>query len=132
MKMLPWMLAGALSIAAAIGASASPAPSASADEIMRRARQQIAATPRELDQASEQTAPERGKPFSSLLQQRLDRRFAAAHAAVRPKWYQAARIEELPPVGVDGVRVYRIVTGLVTYCMTYRQDGKGPTYSLCD
>ena len=117
--------------AARVAAGVAPPP-ASAEDIMQRARQQIAGMSQDLHQESDRNAPARGKTLASTLQQRLDRRFAEAHAAVRPKWYQAARIEELPPVGDGGVRVYRIVTGVVTYCMTYRQDGKGPTYSLCD
>jgi len=122
---LPLAMAATLSIAAAAPA---PAPPASAADILQRAKQEIAGMPQEW----KQDPPGNEKVLSSTLQQRLDRSFAAAHAAVRPKWYQPARIEELPPVGDGAVRVYRIVTGVVTYCMTYRRDGLGPTYSLCD
>jgi len=114
--------------AATAGAAAGPAPASAAD-ILRLAREEIAGA---VKQEGEQAPPGHGTALSSTLQQRLDRRFAEAHAAVRPRWYQAARIEELPPVGDGAVRVYRVVTGVVTYCMTYRQDGRGPTYSLCD
>ena len=120
---LPLAMAAILPVVAA-----APPPPASADAILQRARQDI-------DKMSgewKHNPPGDAKVLSSTLQQRLDRSFAAAHAAVRPKWYQAARIEELPPVGDGAVRVYRIVTGAVTYCMTYRRDGLGPTYSLCD
>lgn len=113
--------AGALLLAATAGASTGPAPALPADELAPVLEQEGASNP-----------PVHGTALSSALQQRLDRRFAEAHAAVRPKWYQAAKIEALPPVGDGAVRVYRIVTGVVTYCMTYRQDGRGPTYSLCD
>lgn len=70
--------------------------------------------------------------LSSALQARLDRSFARAHAAVRPKWYEPARIEEITGAGDGSPRIYRITTAVGTYCVAGPKDGRGPTYGLCN
>lgn len=94
---------------------------------MRRARGDIAAIARDLnkDRAGHESA------FSSAMQEKLDRRFAEAHAAARPDWYQAAKIEEITTAGSGGARIYRITTAIGAFCMTYPSNGGRPTYSNC-
>ena len=52
------------------------------------------------------------------VQARLDKGFAAAHAAVKPKWYEKAQIE-LFSAPNDPRRIYQITTALGTYCLYY-------------
>lgn len=99
----------------------------SADEIMRRAKREIAGMSRELNK----DLAGRDKVFSSGLQDRLDRRFAEAHAAARPEWYQAAKAEEVTTASNGGARVYRITTALGAFCVTYPKNGSRPTYGTC-
>jgi hypothetical protein len=101
---------------------------AQADAIMQRARHEIAEMSREPDR---NPAPH-GNLLSSALQARLDRRFAVAHAAARPRWYQPARIDEITTAGDGTARTYRITTAVGSYCMTYPKDGGRPTYGLCN
>lgn len=99
----------------------------SADEIMRLAKREIAGMARELNK----DLAGRDKVFSSELQDRLDRRFAEAHAAARPEWYQAAKVEEVTRASNGGARVYRITTALGAFCVTYPKNGSRPTYGTC-
>jgi hypothetical protein len=99
----------------------------SADEIMRLAKHEIASMSRELNK----DLAGRDKVFSSALQDRLDRRFAEAHAAARPEWYQAAKVEEVTTASNGGARVYRITTALGAFCVTYPKNGSRPTYGTC-
>ncbi|MDL2356860.1 MAG: hypothetical protein QFF03_16535 [Pseudomonadota bacterium] len=105
---------------------ATPLP-ISADEIMRLAKREIAGMSRELNK----DLTGRDKVFSSELQDRLDRRFAEAHAAARPEWYQAAKVEEVTTASNGGARVYRITTALGAFCVTYPKNGSRPTYGTC-
>ena len=95
--------------------------------MMRRARGDIAAIARDLNK--ERAGRERA--FSSAMQEKLDRRFAEAHAAARTEWYQAAKIEEITTAGSGGARIYRITTAIGAFCMTYPSNGGRPTYSNC-
>lgn len=52
------------------------------------------------------------------IQAKLDKGFAAAHAAVKPKWYEKAQIE-LFSAPNDPRRIYQITTALGTYCLFY-------------
>lgn len=52
------------------------------------------------------------------VQAKLDKGFAAAHAAVKPKWYEKAQIE-LFSAPNDPRRIYQITTALGTYCLFY-------------
>jgi hypothetical protein len=103
-----------------------PAPT-SAAEIMRGAKRDIASISRELSKE----LPGRGKTFSSDLQNRLDRRFEEAHAAARPEWFQAAKIEEITTARSGGARVYRITTVVGVFCVTYSSSAGRPTYGNC-
>ena len=51
-------------------------------------------------------------------QARLERGFADAAAAVKPKWYESAKIE-LFSAPNDPKRIYRIITALGEYCLYY-------------
>jgi hypothetical protein len=105
---------------------ATPSP-ISAAEIMRAAKRDIGKISRELSKE----LPARDKAFSSESQNRLDRRFAEAHAAVRPEWFRAAKIEEITTATSGGARVYRITTAVGTFCVTYRSSGGRPVYGTC-
>lgn len=51
-------------------------------------------------------------------QARLERGFAEASAAVKPKWFESAKIE-LFSAPNDPKRIYRIITALGEYCLFY-------------
>ena len=51
-------------------------------------------------------------------QARLERGFAEASAAVKPKWFESAKIE-LFSAPNDPKRIYRIITALGDYCLFY-------------
>lgn len=53
---------------------------------------------------------------------RLAKGFAAAHAAVKPKWFEAARTELISAPN-DPKRIYRITTGMGEYCLYYPDKG---------
>lgn len=53
---------------------------------------------------------------------RLIKGLAAAHAAVGPKWYEAARAELISAPN-DPKRVYRITSALGEYCLYYPDKG---------
>lgn len=105
---------------------ASPSPIGAA-ETMRAAKRDIGKISRELSKE----LPARDKAFSSESQNRLDRRFAEAHAAVRPEWYRAAKIEEITTATSGGARLYRITTAVGAFCVTYRSSGGRPVYGTC-
>lgn len=101
------------------------APRSVAD-IMQQARRDLAGIDRELRKQH----PERGSvaPPDSK-QARLARGFEAAHAAVLPKWYEGATMEEITG-GDDRKRVYRVKSALGMFCITLDQDGK-KNYTNC-
>lgn len=55
-------------------------------------------------------------------QTRLAKGFAAAHAAVKPKWFEAARIE-LFSAPNDPKRIYRVITAAGEYCIYLPDKG---------
>lgn len=61
-------------------------------------------------------------------QTRLAKGFAEAHAAVKPKWFEAARIE-LFSAPNDPKRIYRIITATGEYCI-YMPDKGNMTLNL--
>ncbi|MGK5010345.1 hypothetical protein [Janthinobacterium sp. MDB2-8] len=61
-------------------------------------------------------------------QMRLAKGFAEAHAAVKPKWFEAARIE-LWSAPNDPKRIYRVVTATGEYCI-YLPDKGNMTLNL--
>jgi len=44
--------------------------------------------------------------------------FAAAHAAVKPKWYEAAQVELISAPN-DPKKIYRVTTAAGEYCVYY-------------
>ncbi|HJU99420.1 MAG TPA: hypothetical protein VJ752_02610 [Burkholderiaceae bacterium] len=98
----------------------------SADDIMRRARRDIAG----IDQQLRKEFPSRGsEPPADGMQARLARGINAAHEAVGPKWYEGAKIVELSQPD-SKTRVYKIMTAFVTYCFTQYEDGR-KLYTNC-
>ena len=61
-------------------------------------------------------------------QTRLAKGFAEAHAAVKPKWFEAARIE-LFSAPNDPKRIYRVITATGEYCI-YLPDKGNMTLNL--
>ena len=59
---------------------------------------------------------------------RLAKGFAQAHAAVKPKWFEAARIE-LWSAPNDPKRIYRVITATGEYCI-YLPDKGNMTLNL--
>ena len=59
---------------------------------------------------------------------RLAKGFAEAHAAVKPKWFEAARIE-LWSAPNDPKRIYRVITATGEYCI-YLPDKGNMTLNL--
>jgi hypothetical protein len=115
--------------------SASPlelAPAAPADaphpagaDLLAAATRDAAAIARELNHA-----PGAKQVFRSRVQEELDRRFEAAHAA-GGSWFRSARIEEITTAADGNMRVYRIVTPLGAFCRTYPANGGAPMNTLC-
>lgn len=83
-------------------------PGASAADIPKRARHDIAA----MSWEPERNAVVPGNTLQSGLQERLDRRFAEADAAAPLKWYEPARIDEIATPGHAAARRYRVTTAL--------------------
>lgn len=105
-----------------------PAPTASADSILAQARLDAGKIDRELRQTFPVAEP---LPPPDSKQARLQRGFDAAHEAVPPKWYQGAKMVELStPGGENKIRRYKIITGLLTYCIDIHPDGKR-SYATC-
>jgi hypothetical protein len=98
----------------------------SADDIMRRARRDIAG----IDQQLRKEFPSRGHEAPpDGVQARLARGISAAHDAVGPKWYEGAKMVELSQPD-SKTRVYKIMTALGTYCFTQYEDGR-KGYTTC-
>lgn len=98
------------------------------DSILARAKRDAG----KIDQELRKTFPiAEALPPPDSKQARLQRGFDAAHEAVPPKWYQAARMVELStPDGENKTRTYKIVTALLTYCINIYPDGR-KTYTDC-
>ena len=127
------LAAVAVAVAVAVASPARAQAGAHADPdaaggILQRARQEASALSGKAD--LDPATPARA--LSSALQARLDRSFARAHAAVRPKWYEPARIDEITGAGDGSTRIYRITTAVGTYCVAGPKDGRAPTYGLCN
>ena len=101
--------------------AAEPAPAASTQEALplaQRALQAAGAVDRQLrsEHPQEFTAP------PDTPQTRLAKGFAEAHAAVKPKWFEAARIE-LWSAPNDPKRIYRVITATGEYCIYMPDKG---------
>ncbi len=100
----------------------------SASDILNQARLDVRKIDKELRAAYPERAP---LPPPDSKQARLERGINAAHEAVPPKWYQAAKIIELStPDGENKTRTYKIITAVVTYCIDIHPDGRR-SYTNC-
>lgn len=100
------------------------APKASTLTLAEQARQAAGAVDRQLraEHPQEFTAP------PDTPQTRLAKGFAEAHAAVKPKWFEASRIE-LWSAPNDPKRIYRVITATGEYCI-YLPDKGNMTLNL--
>lgn len=75
-------------------------------------------------------------PPSQTMRGKIDAAFEAAHQAVRPKWYERAKVSEISSPN-SRIRVYKIRTALGTYCISmadasmYGGGYSSPSYSNC-
>ena len=77
-------------------------------------------------------------PAKDTIRGKIDAAFEAAHQAVKPKWYEAAKVSEISAPG-SRTRVYKIRTALGTYCISMADPSSGggvggnsgPRYSNC-
>ncbi|RFP08622.1 hypothetical protein D0T23_28310 [Duganella sp. BJB475] len=100
----------------------------SASDILNQARLDVGKIDKELRAAYPERAP---VPPPDSKQARLERGINAAHEAVPPKWYQAAKMIELStPDGENKTRTYKIITAIVTYCINIHPDGRR-SYTNC-
>ncbi|MNK66391.1 hypothetical protein D3C87_857080 [compost metagenome] len=93
-------------------------PKASPLTLAQRALQAAGAIDRQLraEHPQEFVAP------PDTPQTRLAKGFAEAHAAVKPKWFEAARIE-LFSAPNDPKRIYRVITATGEYCIYLPDKG---------
>jgi hypothetical protein len=91
-----------------------PAPGKPAPDVVQQALKSVGEIDRQL-RAENPQAPSAPADSSSA---RLARGMAAAHAAVKPKWFEAARTELISPAN-DPNRIYRVTTALGEYCLYY-------------
>ncbi|SDH53476.1 MULTISPECIES: hypothetical protein [unclassified Duganella] len=98
---------------------AAPAPEKSLPpDVVRQALKDVAAIDRQLRAEHPQAlTPPPGSPNA-----RLARGIAAAGAAVKPKWFEQARIE-LFSAPNDPKRIYRVITAMGEYCLFYPDTG---------
>jgi hypothetical protein len=106
----------------ALLAEPAPAKSLPADvvpaDVVRQALKDVAAIDRQLRAEHPQAlTPPPGSPNA-----RLARGIAAAGAAVKPKWFEQARIE-LFSAPNDPKRIYRVITAMGEYCLFYPDTG---------
>lgn len=99
-------------------------PSPAAPALAQQALQSVGAIDRQLRAEHPQ---EFVKP-ADTPQTRLAKGFAEAHAAVKPKWHEAARIE-LWSAPNDPKRIYRVITATGEYCI-YLPDKGNMTLNL--
>ena len=98
--------------------------SSAAPSLAQQALQSVGAIDRQLraEHPQEFVAP------PDTAQTRLAKGFAEAHAAVKPKWHEAARIE-LWSAPNDPKRIYRVITATGEYCI-YLPDKGNMTLNL--
>lgn len=99
----------------AVPPSAAPsAPATLPPDVLQQALKAAGAIDRELRTERRQSL----SLDADSVQAKLDKGFAAAHAAVKPKWYEKAQVE-LFSAPNDPRRIYQITTALGTYCLFY-------------
>lgn len=106
---------------------AEPAPAAPRMESSSLAQQALLAAGA-IDRQLRAEHPQEFVAPPDTAQTRLAKGFAAAHAAVKPKWFEAARIE-LWSAPNDPKRIYRVVTATGEYCI-YMPDKGNMTLNL--
>ena len=128
----PKRLAEAAPAPAVPAAQSAPAPSETPEELALLADPQ-AALPSDVKQQMLKIAgaidrelrAQQRQGFSAPVDTpatRLAKGMAAAHAAVKPKWYEAARVE-LFSAPNDPKRIYRVITATGEYCLFYPDKG---------
>lgn len=95
---------------------AQPAPLPA--DVLRQALKDVAAIDRQLRTEHPQTLNAPSDTFNA----RLAKGMAAAHAAVKPKWFEQARTELISAPN-DPKRIYRVTTALGEYCLYYPDTG---------
>jgi hypothetical protein len=100
---------------------AEPAPAASKAGALTLAQQalQVAGA---IDRQLRAEHPQEFVAPSDTAQTRLAKGFEEAHAAVKPKWFEAARIE-LFSAPNDPKRIYRVITATGEYCIYLPDKG---------
>ncbi|WP_166455405.1 hypothetical protein, partial [Duganella alba] len=94
-------------------ATAAPAPPA---DVVQQALRAVGAIDRQLRAEHRQALT--SAPPADSTGARLSRGIAAAHEAVGPKWFEAARIE-LFSAPNDPKRIYKVITAFGEYCLFY-------------
>lgn len=98
---------------------AEAAPARSAADILAQARKDLG----KIDQALRKEFPTRGiqaPPDSPHI--RLVKGIEHAAEMAPPKWYEAAKVQELVDPGGYGRRRYRVITASGTYCITIESN----------
>ena len=106
---------------------AEPAPAAPRTEPRSLAQRALLAAGA-IDRQLRAEHPQEFVAPADTAQTRLAKGFAQAHAAVKPKWFEAARIE-LWSAPNDPKRIYRVVTATGEYCI-YLPDKGNMTLNL--
>ena len=96
-------------------------PPISTGQIVNAAMRDLGKIHKELRKGQAATSL-RAAPDSA--RQRLQRGFEAAHQAAPNKWYQAAKVEDITPPGMDERKIYRITGVLGTYCVRYADKNR--------
>ena len=98
-----------------------PAPAAPTTQSRTLAQQALLAAGA-IDRQLRAEHPQQFVAPPDTAQTRLAKGFAAAHAAVKPKWFEAARIE-LFSAPNDPKRIYRVITATGEYCIYLPDKG---------
>jgi hypothetical protein len=93
-------------------------PKAQSPDLLQQAIKSVGAIDRQL----RAERPQHFKTVPDSSSQRLAKGFAAARAAVKPKWYEAAQTELISAPN-DPKRVYRVTTAMGEYCLYYPDKG---------
>ena len=101
--------------------AAEPVPAAPGMESRSLAQQALLAAGA-IDRQLRAEHPQQFVAPADTAQTRLAKGFAEAHAAVKPKWFEAARIE-LFSAPNDPRRIYRVVTAAGEYCIYLPDKG---------
>ena len=94
--------------------SPAPAPDRLPPDVMQQALKSIG----DIDRQLRAEHPQALSAPANSPNARLAKGIAAAHAAVKPKWFEPARIELISPPN-DPNRIYRVTTALGDYCLYY-------------